>query len=356
MILWIYNIFFAIIILQLVVGTPRTPRTPKTSKLKNSTSKTTPRTPRRASSRSRSNSQGSSSTTNASKMDVVERFIFLVDSAVNPIPGLSQFDLISFVGRPLNLFMVQELLETEPELIQPYLKFTLMEWPQFKLNPTMLNLSQRHISGKMMHSLIKKERLLKSNSPLTGEEYLFGINDSVFIGVCTQEQRTLIEADYLNAVEVDGNYILVPDLPMILYNWFIKHKAGKDRAIEASLISFRFPTWFVALSRMIYKIEDDGDHFLQDVNHHIVEMISEPASRTLLEYFIRKKVLGRPSWNPLGLIWPEQMYTVDESFIVMAACAHIDPDLLDDLINKYKSILTPSAIMELRFLNSLAMI
>lgn len=293
--------------------------------------------------------------TSANSMSVVGRFQFLLDCQDKPIPGLDIIDLLKFLDSPINHFMLRDMVVGQhPELVESAIWYSLKRHKNFWIDGTFLEMARPHISRKLTRAIMKHGKLLKPDAELTCRECLLGINDNIFVGVHDEDQLATIQANYLTPVEVHKEYVRLPDIPMILFEWYQKYKVDEDAGLEEHLLTVKIPAWFVALIRMMDMVaNDEGGDLLREVNHQVLQMMKEPGCKTLLEYFIRKRVLGRPNWSLFNVFRAESLLTVDASFVLLVASGQIDEGILEDLMQKYRHLLSEKAIGNLRFVNTM---
>lgn len=290
------------------------------------------------------------------QLKITKHLDLIIEMSRLDMKGMEPESLIEYVKEPVNEFMVKELAARAPHLITPMIEHTLACFPDFLPSATMLALAEPHITDVMY---VELQMHLPADG-ISPDEYLYGLGQSAFVGLCSEAERARAEGPYMERAEIAGRFFLLPDIEAVLGAWEQGFQCSNAIGYEEDLILTHFPNWLVAIFRDdIYAGPNSrgANKLIEAVRSHVLDRLAEPCVARRLTRFIHKRLVSRRRrrawWTLLGGLYRSPL-AFKGAFVVVAASAKVEEAVLEELIATASPPLAPESIEQLKWLSTIS--
>lgn len=179
-----------------------------------------------------------------------ETLQFYIDFAGSEVGGMETEDLLPTMETAANPFVLQELVDKAPKLIQPYVNFCLMNDHRREFSPSAdyLQLAFAHLN---LETNARLQRVV-SLTPMEGLDSLFATTNDLFLVDDELFNGLVLRQTFCSRQSIlSSTFVLLPDLNLIIehFNQFGKGsntKEGRKPCLEVLIP--RYCHWFTAVT------------------------------------------------------------------------------------------------------------
>lgn len=251
-------------------------------------------------------------------------------------------------AKPVNEFVIQALLDETNDFlaIERLLSQVLDSDEDFSPTLSLLELVQGQISSDLYAQLQPRYH----SDAATEVEFLYKMNQDFLAGLRSKaEQRKR----FMKGRIIDGHFVILPDLCLILRAWNKKYEAGQGARIEDHLAARSFPNWFVGLCKAMEA--SHADSLLRSVYNHVQDELYALEVQGLLLNYIHDRIFYVTRTNSPSCLGRRRRSKrlFDESFLATVASIHVPEDVLIELCEILGLKPSSKVVKELLHLNSL---
>lgn len=209
---------------------------------------------------------------------------------------------------PANEFMVERLVKSNSNLLEPLLVHSLQTFPGFMPSSVMLTMLKGKLSRKTFDAL--ERRVYKPQGSLT----LYILYKRYFEDGLSESSLDEINKKCVKVQSVADEYIQIPDIKKILEGFQWKKKIKGNMEAYTHVLDELYPKWLHEL------IAHDENKLISDVFSNVLDELRDRETETGLKNYIRHKC-RTTSPRYLGRDSPRKLFS--KQFLLMCSLAKL---------------------------------